>query len=116
MSDTFNAKLLLDLSSALKCVLVAVVPDGNIGTSLRKRPRNCKANSSASSGNDRSPSFQREQWHDLSFAGGDRIVLGENALAHGVVHYERSGSKTCSINQVLNGRIQDIKLKRLWKK
>lgn len=73
VAPTLYAIGLLNVGSTLNGLLVAVVPDGNVGTGLGEALGNGKTNTSASAGDNGGLALEGEE-------GKDAVVLGSNGV------------------------------------
>lgn len=61
---TLNTIVLLNSLGLINSLLIGVVPDGNVGSSLSKSVCNRETNSGASTRDNRSASLEGEEWED----------------------------------------------------
>lgn len=79
---TLDAVRFLDLLGPGDGTLVAMIPDGDVGTSLGEGMGYTETDASAGAGDDCSFSLQRQEGEDLLFGGGDSVVVSEGASFH----------------------------------
>lgn len=72
---TLHAILLLDLGGTLDGLLVAVVPDGDVGAGLSETLGDGQTDTGASTGDDGGLALQGEEREDLVLLGGSSVVL-----------------------------------------
>ena len=79
---TLDTVGLLDIFGLNKSLLVAVVPDGDVGTSLGEAMGDSQTNTSASAGDNGSAALEREHGHDTVTLGDVHVVMGEGTVLH----------------------------------
>lgn len=72
---TLHAILLLDLGGTLDGLLVAVVPDGDVGAGLSETLGDGQTDTGASTGDDGGLALEGEEREDLVLLGGGSVVL-----------------------------------------
>ena len=80
-----NAIILLNVLSFVESLLVAVVPDGNVGTGLRETLSNGQTDTSTSTRDDGGPALEAEEGHQLALLWRGGVVVGEATLVHCLV-------------------------------
>lgn len=84
---TFNAVLFLNVCSTFNCLLIAVVPDGNVGTRLGESLCHSQANAGTCTRDDGSLALVGKEGHDLVLLGGSGVPVGKEPVMHcGVGH------------------------------
>jgi hypothetical protein len=73
---------LLNVLSLNKSLLVAVVPDGDIGASFCQAMGNTKTNSGTSTGDNGCATLEREEGENAIASGDRHVVMGESAVLH----------------------------------
>jgi hypothetical protein len=79
---TFDAVFLLNLGSTVQGFLVAVVPDGDVGTCLGEALGNCEADTGSSPGDDGGSAFEGEERHHFGLVRGSGVVVGKVPSFH----------------------------------
>lgn len=77
---TLDTVCLLNLLGALKSLLVAVVPDGDVGTGLGETLGNSETNTGAGTRDNGGLALEGEKRHKTVILGGDGVVVGEVTL------------------------------------
>lgn len=82
MAFTCNSVLLLNVGRAVNGLLIAVVPDSDIGTGLREGLGNRKTDTGTGTGDNCRSAFEGEQRHGFGFMRRCSVVVGKVASFH----------------------------------
>ena len=88
---TLDAVVLLDVLGPLDSLLVAVVPDGDVGTGLGESLSHGQTDSRTRTGDDGRLPLVGEERQDLQLGGSSAVVVAKMPFVHCAIHDEGGG-------------------------